>query len=377
MQWLDRVKFGSGKNGSPAVSGTINTYAACTGTATQTSLTTTLSASAGDVILIHQSQGTGAGQWEINAVLADAGATLTLAYPLAYTYGTGAQCVLVPQYTGGTISGAVTGTAWNGSIGGIIALMSNGGLTVSGSITATSLGFRGGTGTDTSSQVGWQAEGHTGAASGSRSAAKNGSGGGGGDYNSGSNPHPGGGGGGGNGASGYSSVNVGGTAKPGVGGDATGSAQLTTSLFGGGGGKGSFRWTGGSGGNGGAGGGCIFIFSKNITVSGSIVSTGGAGGNVTYTPNTDDTLGVGGGGSGAGGSILIKTQEAILDTNKVTASAGTAGTGLWDNGAMNGGTGGVGRIHIDYADTYSGTTTPAINATQVTSLKSQVYSSMI
>jgi len=96
-QWLDYVKFGSGKNGSPAVSGVINTYATCTGTATQLSLTTALSASAGNVILIHQSQGTGAGQWEINYVLADAGATLTLAYPLAYTYGTGAQ---LPQPTG-------------------------------------------------------------------------------------------------------------------------------------------------------------------------------------------------------------------------------------------------------------------------------------
>ena len=54
-QWLDRVKFGSGKNGSPAVSGVINTYATCTGTATQSSLTTVLSAVADDVILIHQS----------------------------------------------------------------------------------------------------------------------------------------------------------------------------------------------------------------------------------------------------------------------------------------------------------------------------------
>ena len=110
-QIISFSKFGSGKNGSPAVSGTINTYASCTGTATQTSLTTTLAASGGDIILIHQSQGTEVGQWELNYVLADVGATLTLGLPLAYTYGTGAQAVLVPQYTGGTLSGAVTGTA--------------------------------------------------------------------------------------------------------------------------------------------------------------------------------------------------------------------------------------------------------------------------
>ena len=69
------IGFGNGHDGSPAVSGTKNTYASCTGTATQSSLTTALSASDGDVILIHQTYRTGAGQWELNQVKADAGAT--------------------------------------------------------------------------------------------------------------------------------------------------------------------------------------------------------------------------------------------------------------------------------------------------------------
>lgn len=353
-QWLDRIKYGSGKNGSPAVSGTINTYAACTGTATQTSLTTALGAVAGDVILIHQSQGTGAGQWELNYVLADAGATLSLAYPLAYTYGTGAQAVLVPQYTGGTLSGAVTGTSWNGTVGGIIALMSNGDLTISGSITSKD-GFRGGSDAAQQNQA-WSGEGTTGATA--QQYIPRGNGGGGGKANSSSNS-VGCGGGGGNGTAGATGGGVG-SYTPGQGGPVAGAAALTTMVFGGAGG-GSGVDQNGPGGYGGKGGGIVVIFAKNITVSGNV-----------YLDGTNGVTAVGGGGGGAGGSCLIKCQSATLGTTKITAAGGIGGQ---DRG--NGGNGGVGRIHIDYADTYTGTTTPTIDATQVTTLKSQIYGSMV
>jgi hypothetical protein len=362
-QWLDRIKFGNGHDGSPAVSGTINSYATCTGTVTQTSLTTTLSASAGDVILIHQSQGTGAGQWEINYVLADAGATLTLAYPLAYTYGTGAQVVLVPQYTGGTLSGAVTGTSWNGSVGGIIALMSNGDLTVSGTLSVNYLGFRGASGVGVGSGIdGKQGEGYGSSTYNATSYNYNYNGGGGGDYQI---NQAGGGGGGGNGTAGSTAPNST-NAIEGIGGIAAGNADLTSIVFGGGGGSACTGNDGnGQSGPGGTGGGAIFIFGKNITVSGSITSNGSNGSGQIYAS--------GGSGGGAGGSIIIKCQGATIGTNKILASAGAGGT----TGQGYGGDGAVGRIHVDYSDTVSGTTTPTLDSTQDTTLKVQPFGGMI
>lgn len=353
-QWLDRIKYGSGKNGSPAVTGTINTYATCTGTATQTSLTTALSASNGDVILIHQSQGTGAGQWELNYVLSDAGATLTLAYPLAYTYGTGAQVVLVPQYTGGTIAGAITGAAWNGTIGGIVPLMSNGDLVLSGSITSKD-GFIGGADNAQQNQA-WCGESTVGATAAQYT--PKGNAGGGGKANA-SSDSVGSGGGGGNGTAGGTGGGVG-SYTAGQGGPTAGAAALTTMVFGGAGG-GSGIDQNGPGGYGGKGGGIVVIFAKNITISGNI-----------YLDGTNGVTAAGGGGGGAGGSCLIKCQSATLGTTKITAAGGIGGQ---DRG--NGGNGGVGRIHVDYSDSITGTTTPTLDSTQVASLKSQVYSSMI
>jgi hypothetical protein len=128
-QWLDYVKFGNGHDGSPAVSGTINSYAAVTGTAGSTTVTTALSVAVGDLVLLQQSQhASNAGKWELVYVVATGSGSFTAAEALDNTYATAAQAVLVPQYTGGTLSGAVTGTAWNGSVGGIIALMANGDL---------------------------------------------------------------------------------------------------------------------------------------------------------------------------------------------------------------------------------------------------------
>lgn len=365
-QWLDRVKFGSGKNGSPAVSGTINSYATCTGTATQYSLTTTLSASLGDVILIHQSQGTGAGQWEINYVLADAGATLTLAYPLAYTYGTGAQAVLVPQYTGGTLSGAVTATAWNGSIGGIIAMMSSGDLTISGSLTGTAIGFIGGVLGANSTNYGDQGDSSTGVGTNANTA--NGMGGPGGNPGvEGSRSSSGGGGGGYATGGGNGTAGAGGTAA--VGGGGTGGiADLTSVFFGGGGGSGGGQNdVNDNPGDGGAGGGGIFIFAKSVNLTGTIPCNGGNG--------TSSTVDAGGGGGGAGGSVLIKCMTATLGTNLITAGGGTGY--VQPAGGGDGGNGGVGRIHIDYFSSYTGTTTPTIDAAQDSSLTSQVYTGMI
>jgi large repetitive protein len=347
-QWLN---WGDGSDGSPnAISGIINTYAACTGTAGQSVLTTALAASAGDQILVHQSQhATAAGTWEIVKVVSDAGATLNLYAPLVNSYSTGAQAVLIPQYTGGDISGAVTGSAWNGTVGGIIALISNGSLTISGSLSiagsnttsgiisvagATGGGFRGGTGIGGSSNTtAYQGEGTTGV--GGQSTSANGNAGG-GAYVKTSASDPGGGNGGNGtaGSDGNSSINEG---VGGTGGAAAGVAALTTMVFGGAGGGKNHQDNNTTEG-GASSGGIVFIIAKSITITGSITANGGTHTNVNS------------GGAAAGGSVLIKTQVAVLGTGKITASGGSNA--------------GDGRIHIDYYTSVTGTTTPTLSSTQ-------------
>jgi len=59
------------------------------------------------------------------------------------------------------------------------------------------------------------------------------------------------------------------------------------------------------------------------------------------------------GGSGAGGSILLKAQTATLGTAQITAAGGAGNN-----------PGSIGRIHLDYYTSYTGTTTPTLDATQ-------------
>lgn len=345
-QWIN---WGKGTAGSPnAISEVINTYATCTGTATQTSLTTALSASAGDQILIHQTKHASAyGVWEIAEVVSDDGATLTLKTALANSYSTGAQAVLIPQYTGGDISGAVTATAWDGSVGGIVALMSNGDLTISGSISANTSGFIGGTGTTGGDATGLQGKSPT--SDGARNNAANRMSGGGGTNNGSTKS---GGGGGSYATQGTQGQSLTGTTggQPGATG---GIADLTTLQFGGSGGQGGVYTTNSIGGT---SGGIILIFAKNITITGSLTSNGGNGLPTTAGNNC------GRGGGAAGGSILIKTQVATLGTNKLTVAGGIGGTGETNQGT--GGNGGVGRIRCDYFTSVSGSTTPTLSSAQ-------------
>ena len=379
-QFLDRVKFGNGKDGAPPSSLDTNNgmgWGTFTGTATQTSGSYTDVYAGwrivkGDVVLIHQSQGTGAGQWEINVATVGFGSlpahSVTFAYPLAYTYGAGCQIIRVPQYTGGTMSSALTPViSWNGGYGGIIALMCNGDLTISGSLSivgtagtagnsngggATGGGFRGG-----DRRFGNPATGYSGDGTIGNSASQNGArgNGGGGGYNAAGFA---GGGGGGNGAAGSAGggSTYGGTG--GAAGGAAGAAALTTMVFGGGGGGATRDNTDKTGGSGASGGGIILIMAKNITITGSISINGASGGSGSAN------FGSGGGGS-AGGSCLIKCQNAALGTNKITATAGAGGTGGY---GASGGAGGVGRIRCDYYTSVTGTTSPALSSAEDPSL---------
>lgn len=123
---------------------------------------------AGDVLMLYQAQGASiattntsgygavtalnnAGRYEFVSVAAVAGNTITLgtvcsATPLRFSYSSGAQVVRVPQYSSLTVNAgaSVVPSAWNGSTGGVVAVIVDGTATINGTIHANALGFRGG-----------------------------------------------------------------------------------------------------------------------------------------------------------------------------------------------------------------------------------------
>jgi hypothetical protein len=375
-KWNER--FGTGKDGSLTVATdsvfkinnspfttNANAYGTFTGTSGNTSGSVsdgygfwTSYVTVGDYVLIHQSYGTGAGNWELNVVTggipsSGGSSTLTFKYPLQNTYVGGCQIIKVPQFTDVTINNGVTlyPLEYNRSYAGIMAFFCNGTTTITGNINANARGYQGGTTTGGDGNQGDSSIGY-----GSASTSANGSGGGGGGIGNGASA--GSGGGGGNGTAGANGTA--GSRIAGVGGSIDGDTALTDFNLGGGGGGGGFR-TGQSGGpgNGGYGAAGIFIFTKNLVVTGSIVASGQTG----SVKSGSGSHGCGGGG--AGGSVLFKTITATLGSNLVQANGGAGG--FFDSN-NNGGTGGSGRIHLDYAGTYSGTTTPTIDVTQDSSL---------
>lgn len=319
----------------------------------------------GDVVLIHQTQGSGSGCWELNKAISDSvGGTETLqvAKPLKCSYSSGgtnrAQILRVPQYTTCNVAGTVTPlAAWNGSWGGIFAVMCNGTMNLSGVISASGYGYRGASRPDNAARAtGKKGESYDGSYNAYATTNQPNYSGGGGAYNNNADAGSGGGGGG------YASV--GGTGElghdtngsgPGVGGDIAGIADLTAlSLFGGGGGSGSNSYTSGDGstfgGAGGAGGGFVLINSASFLVSGVLEANGANGLNANGHA-------VGSGGAGAGGAILLTVNAATIGSSLINAIGGTGG---YNPGSfrIRGGDGGSGRIYIQYCESLSGSTNP-------------------
>ena len=360
-QFLTNERFGNGSDGAyaPSTGTDAPIDSACTGTISTTSLSATnVSFTAGQIIMIHQTRGTGAGQWELNVIASYTAGTITTKYALTYGYVSGAQVLVVSQHSTGLIDTGVTikSKGWNGTVGGIYAKAATGLFSIVGTLSATGSSASGQTegtadggfdgGAVPGSGSGNCGEGTSGASTQQSSA--NGNGGGGGSTT-------GSGAGGGNGTGGASGSGV----SPGTGGGTSGNSGLTLMTFGGAGGS---AVQGGNGG-GAAGGGIVFIFAKTISVTGSVTSTGGTGGNGTNY----------GGGGGAGGSILFKGQSITLGSSLVTAAGGAGGTG----GSNAGGAGGNGRIHADYSNSISGSTSPALDSTQDSTLTDAFYGSMI
>jgi hypothetical protein len=371
--------FGKGGDGStyaaPAIAG-------CSGTASSTTLTIDAASTFenGDLILIHQTRGSNADSttagvvnWELNKIVSGGGTTtLTLAYSLDITYvdsgDSQSQVIEMKEYENLSLSGTITPAAWDGNKGGIGGFFNKG--TLSGSSAILNLngnngtvgngtqnptnggGFRGGRGTmnGKSSSTSHSGEGTGGASSVSTGA--NGNGGGAGtrdDHQGGSGAHA------STGATGTGGGTGGGA--NGTGGAIRGVAEMTRAVMGGGGGGGqeyqASRDNGCS--SGGNGGGLWFIFSEDIDLSGT--TTRAKGGS---SPNTYDSKGAGAGG--AGGGVLYKCVTATLGTNKTTATGGVTGTDLTGNGS-------TGRIHIDYSDSISGTTSPTLSSRKDATIK--------
>lgn len=353
--------FGTGADGALTISGNTTEApidSACTGTAGSTSLSATnASFASAQVVLIHQTRGTGAGLWEKRTIASYSAGTIVLTEPLTNSYVSGAQVRVLKQYSAVTINSGITYTAkaWDGTVGGILAFLCNGTVTVTGTITATGKGFRGGSHV-ASPNYAYQGEGTAGA--GGISPANNGNGGGGGGPRAS-------GGTGANGANGLIGLNGDAGDYRGAGGAATGSADLTTMVFGGGGGAGgnsTWGYTEDRGGSGGNGGGIIFIIGKTVSLTGAIQANGNNGQNAVGSDGA-------GGSAGAGGSILLRGQTLTLGTNLTTASGGASGGANGGGGGANGqAPGAVGRIHIDYSTTVTGTTTPTLDTKQDSTL---------
>ncbi|UOQ55045.1 T9SS type A sorting domain-containing protein [Hymenobacter cellulosivorans] len=387
----------AGKDGALTV-GTanvvLNRYSALTADAPAGATTLTVAStsglSTGDLVLLIQMQGASvnpantssygaitaynnAGNYELAVVQGVISATsfaLGNALSRSYTAAGKAQIVRIPRYTALTVNAgaSITGAAWDGATGGVVALEATGTTTISGSIVATGLGFRGGAfaNTTATNNGNYAGNGNTGGEKGEsiagygttyptgsrgRGAVANGGGGGnsvnaggGGGANAGTvanwtgkgNPNrnaawsaawnlEGAGfataasSGGGRGGYGVSDVDLdaltvgpdqaswGEYSRPNTGGLGGRPLDYSTNrlYLGGGGGTGDGNT--GVAGVGGRGGGLIYLIGSTFNGGGTVVADGTAGG----ISQANNPFADGAGGGGGGGTIILDVRTAI------------------------------------------------------------------
>lgn len=370
--------FGDGSDGALTISSN-TTEAPIDSAATATSGTQTITATnasfaAGQKILIHQTQGTGAGTYEIREIQAYSAPTITTTEALTATYTSGAQVRVLKQHTNVTVNTGITYTAkaWNGTVGGILGWFANGTTTITGTLSGNGAtggtatgdgvyggrvnggGFRGGDGfikeLRSDGDGGQSGESFGGDGTQKDNTANNGGGGAGKVNDVGGHDNAAGGG------AGYVAAGDVGSSEDFTifGGELYGSSDLSSLHLGSGGG-GAYKRTAsktvGAGGNGGA---ILFVNSVDFVVTGIVSSDGGDGGTGFDTAH---------GGGGSGGSILIKCQTATLGSDLVTASGVVDNPGSFGNSS-------AGRIHIDYLTSFTGTTSPTTSSAQDNALGS-------
>jgi len=309
----------------------------------------------GDLVLIVQIQGSGAGQPELNKIVSHSGTTPTFADNLIANYVSGAQIYRLAQHTTIKVDAAktLTGVAWDGSKGGITVLFANQSIEIDGIIDVSQKGFRGGGSLNTGTgQVQQQGESYDGV--GGQSSSQNaGAGGGGQNEQSAGYNNETGGGGAGYGSDGvdsaYNSGGHSGTTR-GQHGSAYGDAALTLLHLGSAGGAGSYFYNAtGYGGDGGRGGGLLILIAPRIFGTGTIKYQGG---------DMPDRFSIHSGGAGSGGGFLTKGN--VIDFSAMTIN-GLGGLGSLDStdGIVGTAAGGDGRGHVDYGTKYTAPTSPA------------------
>jgi hypothetical protein len=378
----------------------------------------------GDLLLVVQMQGAtiatgaddttwgsvtalnGAGLYEFVEVLSvDSGTnTITLSCALKNTYSAAGhvQVVRVPQYDTLLVDtgASIVAPAWNGSVGGVVAIHANSTVTLTGDINVNSLGFRGGETDDNSASAATDvtifasASAADGARKGEgiagvttqfgRGPAANGGGGG--------NSHNGGGGGGANarlgaawtgqgvfdltvkggatawlldpnfsakgseggGRGGYSysanDANATTTApgkaawggnnrrqRGGLGGHPVDNDPSTRLFLGGGGGAGDGN--NGHAGRGGNGGGMVIVMASGVSGTGRILANGEAGVSANSTAG-GSASGDSPGGGGGGGTVVVRATT--VSGVSVQAHGGGGGSQIINNGDEAEGPGGGG-----------------------------------
>ena len=322
-----------------------------------------------------------AGLYEMSTISTIAGSTMTLTANPVNTYHTGSNSsVQVVSFNilssiNYTTSSAITAVPWNGNVGGIVAFQVGGTLTLSNSVSADALGFRGGSGSsnyestcepavydNTSSNYGYKGEGiegsstityttHTGrgplVSGGGGGSDDNGGGAGGGNYTA-----------GGDGGQGWTCSST--TAAGGIGGIGLGTYIAGGRVFMGGGGGGG-QQNNGVGSAGTSGGGIVFIkANKLVTSCSGSVSISAAGGSSANSGND------GAGGAGGGGSVVLAITTFAVSSGcplNITASGGDGGS-VTDPGAHGGGGGGgQGAVIFSASLPTSNITTVASNGT--------------
>lgn len=345
---MDMQGFGNGQDGVATLSGTdAPKDSTCSGTSGTTALAAPdTSFTADKMVFIHQSQGSGVGNWELNLVESYAAGAIETVFPLVNSYATGAQVIEVKEYSSVVVSATFTAKAWDGSKGGIIVYLCNGETNINGVMTATGTGFRGANSASGSNIAGYRGEGYTGNAQDSQQGAQgNGAGAPGVPKSFGYSR---GGSGGGNAEGGAVGS---GDDSGGNGGGTSGQADLLNAVFGGGGSSGSINNTTATSGSGGRGGGLIFIWTRTLIVTGTLSSDGANGGN--------GSADAGGGGGGAAGCIYVICESATYGTNLIHCLGGVGGVAQGNAyDYRRGGVGSVGRVHISACER-SGVSNPA------------------
>ncbi|MGE0572402.1 MAG: peptidoglycan DD-metalloendopeptidase family protein [Dehalococcoidia bacterium] len=113
--------------------------------------------------------------------------------------------------------------------------------------------------------------------------------------------------------------------------------------------------------DGGNGGGAVMVFASEVAIGGRLSVDGAAGATATSNRCSLNECDPDGAGGGSGGSALIVGGRVAIGIAAVTAGGGPGGQGFntGADGGYWGGTGGAGRIRVEYCESFTGASYPS------------------